>query len=204
MTKDWDEALLVAYVDQELDPDGVRRAERAIAADPAARALVDVLRRSAEAARGAFAEPLGAPPPRRLVEAIVRRRPTGRPRAWRPLALAASVAALVVGFGGGYLYRGAAAPGYNLAGGPTAPSSGAFEAALARLLEQDAERASATYPTADGEGRVTLLGPVATEHGLSCRAFESGAPGAAAAGLACRDNGGWSVLVVPGGGADRP
>ena len=52
--KAWADSMLVAYVDDELDPAQRAVVEEAIRADPEARAIVSVLQNSAAAVRAAF------------------------------------------------------------------------------------------------------------------------------------------------------
>jgi len=105
---------LVAYVDGQLDQSETARVEAALAGDPEARETVRRLRESAELLRSAFNEPLNTPVPARVLEAIhaaAAERAAGQAReggsgTWRspwPVALAASLAMLIVGLGGGLL-----------------------------------------------------------------------------------------------------
>jgi anti-sigma factor RsiW len=120
-----DDVMLMAYVDGEVDAATAREIEAAIAADPAVAARVQRLRNSTVLARAAFADALHEPVPERLLavfgataaiapasaaapvagpEKIVplaRRRTTSPSRTLIGWAMAASVAALVVGYGAG-------------------------------------------------------------------------------------------------------
>jgi anti-sigma factor RsiW len=96
------DTFLVAFADGELDPDTTRRVERLIAADPQARRKVEIYRETAMLLRAACHESLyvgedGLWQPAaggwRRLRRLVRQR-----HGW---ALAASIAAAVVGFGGG-------------------------------------------------------------------------------------------------------
>jgi surface antigen len=105
---------LSAYVDGELSAEAAGAVERAMAADPAVAASVDALRRDAALVRTAYNEALLAPVPERLLHAIdaaFAARPGGsggggevggaRQAPWR-MAVAAAVAALVIGLSGSY------------------------------------------------------------------------------------------------------
>lgn len=118
-----DDVMLMAYVDGEVDAGTAREIEVALAGDPVLAARVRLFRDSAMMARGAFAEVVHEPVPERLIAALggpVRRPetettpaptekvvPLKRRAAWAPRraalgwAAAASVAALVIGYGVG-------------------------------------------------------------------------------------------------------
>jgi len=106
MTERIELETLVSYVDGQLEERETRRVEAALGRDTEARETVRGLRESAEVLRAAFNEPLNAPIPGRILESIneaVADRATDR-RGWSwPAALAASIAMLIVGFGGGLL-----------------------------------------------------------------------------------------------------
>ena len=106
MTERIDLETLVSYVDGQLDERETGRVEAALAQDAEARETVRGLRESAELLRSAFNEPLIAPVPTRVLESINRaavdRTAGGRHWSW-PAALAASLAMLFVGFGGGLM-----------------------------------------------------------------------------------------------------
>jgi len=93
------DSLLMAYVDGELDAAAAAAVERLLASDPAARRTVDIYRSTTALLRAACAEGVyadAAPAP----AAAPRRRLLPRRAA---LAVAASVAALAIGFTSGYL-----------------------------------------------------------------------------------------------------
>jgi anti-sigma factor RsiW len=108
-----DDVMLMAYVDGEVDAATARQIERAIGADSALAERVRMFRESAAVLRGAFAESLHEKVPDRLVAALSplakadkvvalgARRPARQIVGW---AVAASLAALVVGAGGTYWY----------------------------------------------------------------------------------------------------
>jgi anti-sigma factor RsiW len=96
-------SLLVAYVDDELEPELVQEAERLIATDPQARTLVEMYRETAALLRAACNEKFYAPHAPLLSAVSL---PPARPRVHRAWALAASFAAAIVGFGGGAMWAG--------------------------------------------------------------------------------------------------
>jgi anti-sigma factor RsiW len=110
-----DDVMLMAYVDGETDAATARRIERAIASDPDVAERARLFRDSAMLLRGAYADALHEKVPERLVAAIKsaparkvapmapppRRLQARRFVGW---AVAASLAALVVGSGSTYWY----------------------------------------------------------------------------------------------------
>jgi anti-sigma factor RsiW len=108
-----DDVMLMAYVDGEVDAATARQIEHAIGADPNLSARAKMFRESASVLRGAFAESLHEEVPDRLVAALKplagkgnvvpmsASRPVRRVLGW---AMAASVAALVIGSGSTYWY----------------------------------------------------------------------------------------------------
>jgi len=215
--KPWVESMLVAYVDDQLEPAQMAAIEEVLREDAEARAIVGVLRRSVGAVRAAFDQPMNEPVPARLLAAVgaedgrtddgqvvpLRRRKMRIDRS-RSMLLAASVAGLAIGFGAGYLQF---APGgaIHLAGTPQhEPATGQYEAALYRALEDGRPGASVPYEdsTSGRLGAVTIVGPVTTASGSSCREFRhewTDATGMETGhGLACRfDSGDWSILELP-------
>ncbi len=216
----WDEGLLVAYVDGELDPERAQTVAATIRDDAEAQAIVAALRRSAAAVKGAFDEPLHQPVPARLLDTLERGAGGDRDRVVplrgrrfdlrrSLLPLAASVAALVVGFGGGYVFQATERDqSLRLAGTATAdPAAERFEETLYRALAADATGDPFAYddPESGARGTVALFGRVDTSLGVPCREFRHeatrGATTTAAQGLACRaGDGSWSILVLPADG----
>ena len=206
---------ILAFVDGELSGAEHREVAAAIAADPAAQAMAAAMRSSAAAAAPAFDEALAAPWPPRLAALLAAAEPEGKPRvvafprpqrtggAWR-LAIAASLAALLLGLAGGYTLRGFDVP-LRLAGDSQGdPAAARFTAALYQALDRDRAGDSVDYsmPTASASGRVTLLGNVQTRSGMACREFTHVATRANRSrtdnGIACRSaGGGWEILLLP-------
>lgn len=111
-----DDVMLMAYVDGEVDDTSAREIERAIASDPAIAARARAFRDSATLTRAAYADALHEPVPDRLIAALGGDGAPAtanvvtlarKPRAIRQLigwAMAASLAALVIGGTGGVYY----------------------------------------------------------------------------------------------------
>jgi hypothetical protein len=202
-TKPWVESMLVAYVDNQLEPAQMAVVEEIIREDPEARAIAAVLRRSAAAVKSAFDQPLREPVPARLLAAVgpeeVPLRATKR-RLERAtiMALAASLAALVIGFEAGY-WQAAPSGDIRLAGAPAdGTESGQYEAALYQALQGGTPGTRVSYViTTDGrQGAVTIVGPVAASVGGDClefrREWSDAGSEVVSRGLACRsDVGEW-------------
>jgi hypothetical protein len=214
-SKPWVESLLVAYVDKQLEPAQMAAVEEIIREDPEARAIAAVLRRSAAAVKSAYDQPLREPVPARLLAAVgleeaaiegnavpLRARKRRLEHA-TIVALAASLAALVIGFGAGY-WQAAPSGDIRLAGAPAdGPDSGQYEAALYQALQGGTAGTQVSYVDAtDGRGAVTIVGPVAASVGGDClefrRQWSDAGSTVESRGLACRsDTGEWSVLSMP-------
>jgi hypothetical protein len=210
----WAESLLVAYVDGQLDAAQTRAVEAALRDDAEARAIVGVLRASGSAVKRAYDEALERPLPAGLrdlfadVQAGVAP-PTADVVAFRPrrtaihrlLPLAASIAALLIGFGAGYLSFGDRA-GFTPAG--EEPRGELYLAALQRALEMPGAGIGQDYAdTAAGiSGSVTVVGPVATANLGDCREFRhdavSGSKTATSFGIACPGTAGSWVVEIEG------
>ncbi len=215
--KPWVESMLVAYVDNQLEPAQMAAIEEVIREDPEARTIVAVLRRSAAAVKTAFDRPLREPVPTRLLAAVGAKEDSAiasNVKPWRfrkfrldrpaITALAASLAALVIGFGAGY-WQAASGGGIRLAGSPPeGTETGQYEAALYQALEDSDPGVEVSYVDAtDGKrGAVTIIGPVAAGVGGGCLEFRHEWSDAGSKimsrGLACRsDAGEWSILSMP-------
>jgi surface antigen len=215
--KPWVESMLVAYVDDELEPAQMAAVEEIIREDPEARAIVAVLRRSRAAVKAAFDRPLDGPVPERLLAAVgadgratqsnvvplrVRQRLGNSATV---MALAASLAALVIGFGAGY-WQAAPGDGIRLAGASNeGTESGQYEAALYQALEDNNPGTQISYVVDAAKGRlgaVTIVGPVAAGVSGNClefrREWSDASNTLVSRGLACRsESGEWSVLSMP-------
>jgi anti-sigma-K factor RskA len=210
----WAESLLVAYVDGQLDAAQAQAVEAALRDDAEARAIVGVLRASGSAVKRAYDEALERPLPARLHELfadvpadpvtpsaeIVAFRPR-RPALQRLLPLAAAIAALLIGFGAGYVSFGNRA-GFTPAG--EEPRGELYLAALQRALDMPGTGVDQDYAdTAAGiTGKVTVVGPVATANLGDCREFRhdavSGSKTATSFGIACPGAAGSWVVEMEG------
>lgn len=167
-----DELLLLAYVDGELDEDAAGEVEASLAADEAARNRVQALRESAALARAAFNDiSLAAVPPRLVAAATLPTSAAGG-RGWM-YAVAASIAALVIGFGGGmYL------PGGGTTAEPAAYRTGGFapeakDQAIREALNTMPSGAQIKWTAANAheQGRVTLIRTYRNKARQYCREF---------------------------------
>ncbi len=212
MTERIDLETLVSYVDGQLDERETARVEELLAQDAEARETVRGLRESAELLRSAFNEAMMTPLPGRILETL-HRAPVDRPggrwyQSW-PAALAASIAMLFVGFGGGALMvdlrveqKLAAHRALELA------DQQAREAALFQALEKSVSGEAVAWRNPDS-GRVGEITPVRTfknRQAQWCREYRSKELLADTAevhnAIACREPEGlWktrAVLIVDG------
>jgi anti-sigma factor RsiW len=187
---DIDEALLIAWVDGELDEVTRRRVDRAVADDPALAARLDMHRQLRDRLSGHYAPIAAEPVPpamRALLEEnakVVPLVPSATPR-WRNWGIGGAIAAsLVLGLGIGHLSSGPA--------GPIAVQDGAMVAQGELSSALDTQLASAQ------EGTAIRIGlSFRRKGGGWCRSFE----GAAISGIACREGQGWQVQqLIPGSG----
>ena len=101
--KHLDDSTLVAYVDGELDAARAQEVDAALVLDPQLRSRVQIFRETSRALRTAFDGSSRETVSPRLAKALDRPRP-GVGGRWRlAVPLAASLAALTVGLGGGYV-----------------------------------------------------------------------------------------------------
>ncbi|BAI96407.1 hypothetical protein Sj15T_07200 [Sphingobium sp. TA15] len=187
---DMDEAMLIAFVDGELDEVNRRRVERAVAEDPALAARLDMHLRLRERLAGHYA-PIEAEPVPAAMQALLReeakvvpfaRPATERRRVW--VTGGAIAASLLLGLGIGHFSGGS--------GGPIAVERGAMVAQgeLASALETQLASAQQDAPI-----RIGLS--FRRKGGGWCRSFE----GQALSGVACREEQGWQVQqLLPGAG----
>jgi len=186
-----DDDILMAFADGELDEISRARVERAVAADPALRARLEQqqrLRATLAAFYGPTAEEEVPERFRAMLDTNVVHFAAARPQHARPLwqSFAALAATLVLGLAlGRTLLMPAAGPvgvenGTMVAQGPLA---GALDTQLASAQAPDAAtRIGTSFAAADGR---------------LCRTFES----AAMAGLACKGDQGWQLMMTAAGRA---
>ena len=100
-----DDSTLVAYADDELDAEAAREVEAALAFDPEAQSRVQVFRETSELLQTAIGgSAREAMPPALIKAAQVSKHKASRSRRWRiALPLAASLAAVTISLGGGYM-----------------------------------------------------------------------------------------------------
>ncbi|MEQ6335524.1 anti-sigma factor [Sphingobium sp. MK2] len=187
---DIDEAMLIAWVDGELDEVTRRRVERAVAEDPALAERLAIHHRLRHRLSGHYAPIEAEPVPptmRVLLEQDEKVVPLMRPVVprWRNWIIGGAMAAsLILGLG---ISRLATGPG-----GPVAVKDGVIVAQGELSSALDTQLASAP------ERRVVRIGLSFQRKGGSwCRSFES----AVVSGVACREGKRWQVQqLVPGAG----
>lgn len=204
----YDDKTLMAFADGELSADETARLRRAVRADPALAARVDLFAQTRAQARGALkgssdervpdallrsverliadasaaetpqSPPAGVRPPRAANDA-------GKPRRWA-MPLAAGIAAVLAG-----------AVGYMAGSSPQAPSSGLTVAGLA---DATLPRHLATAPSGNevvlgSDGQVfRAIGTFEDGRGMLCREFELvGAQSGRTTAVACREDATWTV-----------
>jgi hypothetical protein len=201
--------ILVALVDRELSAEEASAVEAALLHDAAARETVRQLQVSAEIARRISFAPFDEPMPAALIETI-KRGMRGRPAApsvrnrvaW-PLALAASIAALVAGVAG-YTVHDLGGGSYTTASAPQSDGlTSAYEATLQGSLNSGAAAGqSFDYDSPGiGQGNITLGSRFTTSFGSTCREFlreeTRGNTHMTGNGLACQAlNGGWNIVFT--------
>lgn len=187
---DIDEAMLIAWVDGELDEVTRRRVDRAVAEDPALADRLEMHRRLRERLSGHYAPVEAEPVPaglRALLEGNEKVVPLVRPTAprWRHWGTGGAIAAsLLLGLGIGHLSGGPE--------GPVAVEKGAMVARgeLASALETQLASAQEDAP-------IHIDLSFRRKGGGWCRSFE----GQAVSGVACREGEGWQVQqLVPRAG----
>lgn len=204
---EFDDATLMAYADGVLEPAEAHVVAEAAAADPEVAARIVMFRET-----GTLLRALGASRPAESLPDDLRRRvertlaearrdngvvPFPEPRpAWRPAALAASVALVVGGLGG-------LAAGLALRDtGTTVPPMALVDApGLGAALDSvpAGSRGSA------GNGEVEIISSFLTGDGTFCREYElDRAGGETVVSIACREHGTWAVrFAVVTRGADE-
>jgi len=186
-----DDDVLMAYADGELDEIGRARVERAVAADPTLRARLEQqqrLRATLAAFYGPTAEEEVPERFRAMLDTNVVPFAPVRARPGRPLwqSFAALAATLVLGLALGRTLLSPAA-------GPVAVENGTMIAQGPLAASLDTQLASAQAPDA-----ATRIGTsFAAADGRLCRTFDS----AAMAGLACKGDQGWQLIMTAAGHA---
>ena len=191
-----DDDMLMAFVDGELDEISRARVERAAAEDPALQGRLEQQRRlraRLEAHYGPAAEEEVPERFRAMLETNVVTLDTARPRPARPLwqTLTALAATLVLGLAVG---RTMLAPAPAM--GPLAVEGGRVMARGELAEALDTQLASAQPQAAATRIGVSFAG----NDGRACRTFDS----EAAAGIACRGDGGWQVMMTAAGHGGQP
>lgn len=188
---DIDEAMLIAWVDGELDEVTRRRVDRAVAEDPALAERLDMHRRLRDRLSGHYGPIEAEPVPhamRALLEDSAKVVPLARPAAprWRNWGIGGAIAAsLVLGLGIGHLASGPA--------GPVGVRNGALVAQGELASALDTQLASA-----QGDAAIRIGLTFQRKGGGWCRSFD----GQAIAGVACREGGGWQVQQLAPGELD--
>ena len=186
-----DDDMLMAFVDNELDEVGRARVERALAEDPALKARLEQQQRLRDRLAAYYDPTVEEEVPERLramLETNVVAFPAASARPARPLwqTLTALAATLVLGLAVGRTLL-APAPG----AGPFAVEDGTMVARgdLAEALETQ-------LASAQPQDSATRIGVTfARNDGRPCRTFDS----QAAAGIACRTDNGWQVMMTAAG-----
>lgn len=216
MTTTLNDEILVAYVDGQLDARETAEVEALLLDDPEARDKVRDLRQGAALLRGAFNESLTQPVPERVLRTVDslfaeqagrRREPARGERAeqwpWR-MAWAASLAALMVGVGTGYL-----ASSYRveqrlaaLEAAVTADREARTQALLTALEGSvSGESVAWENPDSGHRGRITPVRTFKTVQGQWCREYAAdewlGGKQEIRRAIACRvGEGQWKTRLV--------
>jgi hypothetical protein len=186
---DIDEAMLIAWVDGELDEVTRRRVDRAVAEDPALAQRLETHRRLRARLSGHYAPVAAEPVPptmRSLLEDGAKLVPFARPAPrWRNWSIGGAIAAsLVLGLGIGRISDGPA--------GPVTVSNGVMVAQGQLASALNSQLASALQ-----EGSVRIGLSFQRKGGGWCRSFE----GSTLSGVACRQGEDWQVeQLIPGTG----
>src|SRR5215469_9240412 len=171
--------LLVAYVDGELSAVEAAEIEAALADNPGAKETVRRLQVSADMLRRISVADLSEPPPIAIVEQIQSKMqgPARRRQRWYastlPVALAASIVALVLGANVGYMARDISG-GYSRAEAPGSDAlTSSYEATLEGSLSSGAAKGqSFEYDSPGlGQGKITLGASFTCGFGSACREF---------------------------------
>ncbi len=215
MTREIDDETLMAYVDGELDEATARDVEAAMAASPDLAGTVRSLREGAMSLHAAFAEPMRGQVPGCLIETIdagfaARKRSASRnPWYGRPAyaAMAASVAVLILGLGGTYVFvdRQVEQRLANLEAARAADRD-IIQATIATALEKHLSGVPVAWrnPNSGSSGRVEAIRTFRSSAGQWCREYiletalrTQGDPSETRRAIACRDaEGRWRTRLV--------
>jgi hypothetical protein len=207
MGREEEDMLLMRLADGELAEDEATKLRARLAAEPALATRHALFTRTRRAAAAAFGPVADAPVPQGLVAAVLAAdaaarapkvvppipgRARGAARPWAPMALAASVAALLAAPLGYWIGRDAA----PTANGLRDPLAGARPLVAAAL-----EATPAGTVRAEGSYRVQPLATHPIADG-ACRDFLLEGPAGSLVGLGCREASGWvlraSVAIADG------
>lgn len=182
----YDDETLMAFADGELSPDRAREVESACRTDPLLAARVERFRKVREAVGEAARGAAPAPRPGILEEAMRRTGAgpaQGAVRRW-PLALAASLAGLFVGIGGGLFVGRTSA--LDMEAGMVARRE------LASALQRAPSGQTRESPGLDVQPLYTVI----ASDGRPCRAFQAVSRRGAVEGAGCRDDGVWRIVAL--------
>lgn len=216
MTRQVTKDDLVLYLDGELDVEANAEVEAALARDASLRATLASLSEGTALLRAAFAparaEAAGDPVAQRIEammatatnlakEPVRVAHQPGFRRWWIPAAVAASVAVIAAGLGGGYLISDARVT-REIARLEAAQQQDrqAFELALQQALETQLSGTSVAWQGTDANGTITPIRTFKSADGQWCREYliESAAGAAAERqhAIACRTpEGGWKTRL---------
>lgn len=222
MMMNLDESTLIAYVDGELDSETAREVEAKLGGDPEAQRFVDQLREIAALSRVAFNDTLHEPVPQHLRSAIMDKLAQSNDTStsdsdnvvsfqarsqanWgKALPLAAAVAGLLLGLGGGFQYSETSTnKALQQASLSQAQDQIAMNTALNKALEVNLSGNELAWRNPDS-GRTALFTPVRTyqdKDGKYCREYRkdvtSNNQTETTYGLACRtDEGTWKTRYL--------
>jgi hypothetical protein len=211
--RDFPDETLMAFADGELDDTEREAVEKAIDADPEIAARVAMFMETRDRVRGAFGRTLSERPPDRLFETVMGAKTNGRAAmgsldagvtapfekaanenraasSWRPLALAASFAAVAAGLAGYLTGVGRSGPASALAVVAAAPLE------VNSLLSTTDEGKLISFSNYPAGGSVT--GTYRLRDGRVCRTFEvrHTASNTGVEAVGCRDGDRWSLQAA--------
>lgn len=205
--KSVDDTTLVAYVDGELDSESRTEVEARLAADPDLRADVASLRESSAMLGAAFNNAMHGPmPPIAAFESVKSfgdgNTQSGGRTVW-PMALAASLGALMVGaIGGHYVSDLSRNREFKTVSQMQIEEEREMSQAFSRSLESELSGTPVSWknPNSGSEGQFIPVRTFQSKTGQYCREFKGTKITAGAnfeeSGIACRDdNGQWKVRL---------